>query len=101
MLNPSPKQLMEKKIRKAEREYKEQRGNEYCLFKTEYGVYQIAQHPLWYLENESLDSIVFCEIVMELKTRSFFEAEEKAYEAGYRGVINSDIEKWRSSGEEK
>lgn len=91
----SAKQEMEKKIRKAEAEYRERYGKDYCLFKTQYGALQIAQRQLWYLASQRFDSIVFCDIVMPLETKSFYDACVKAYEAGYRGVINSDVERMR------
>lgn len=94
----SSKAVMERTIKKAEREYHEQHGNGYCLFKLKgNGLYEIAQRPLWYLKTSRFDSIVFNEIVMDLGTKSFYEACAKAHDMGYRSVINSCVERIREA----
>ena len=95
-MSKNAKQIMEKRIRQAEREYREKYGIGYCLFRSKNGkLYEIAQRPLWYLADSRFDSVVFNEIVLDLETKSFYEACSKAYEAGYRGVLNSNVEKIR------
>lgn len=94
----SAKQIMEKKIMSANREYAEKRGNGYCLFRSG-KLYEIAQRPLWHLVDGSFDSIVFNEIVMDLETTNYYDACAKAYCAGYRGVINSCVEDLRENDE--
>lgn len=88
-----PHQIMLDRIKKAEREYWNKYGRGYCLFKSEYGgLYEVAQRPLWYLKTSRFDSLEFNRIVMDLETKSFYEACAKAYDMGYRSVINSCVE---------
>lgn len=81
------KQIMEQKIRKAEMEYKAKYGNGYCLFKSKGSddQYEVSQRPLWYLASSRFDSLTFNELVLDLETKSFFEACKKARELGYHG----------------
>lgn len=95
------KQIMEDKIRKAEREYKEKYGRGYCLFKEKHGKeYEVSQRPLWYLASSRFDSLTFNELVMDLHTNSFFEACRKAREMGYHGY-NIDPDGYESEERKK
>ena len=86
-----------KEYRKAEAEYRKDHGINYCLFKRKNScLYEVAQFPIFYMsypENE----IIACDIVKDLETKSFYEACSKAYDMGYRGVLNSIVEELRKA----